>query len=121
MALQRRTVRDCPYSEDFWVIVEHWAGQTGFVERERTSHRRLYRKGGALVMAPAFVEIRHEGGRVSLEAWVKADPLLILRFFSGQKPEMAIESGGLTAAFPRSRARQAINMLLARLDQKPIA
>jgi hypothetical protein len=72
-------------------------------------------------MAPAFVEIRHEGGRVSLEAWVKADPMLILRFFSGQKPEMAIESGGVTAAFPRSRARQAINQLLARLGQKPIA
>jgi hypothetical protein len=119
--MNRRTVRDFSYTEDLWPIVESWAAQTGFVEREKSPNRRLYRKGGGgLVMAPAFLEIRREGRKVSLEAWVKADALLILSFLAGQKPEMAIESGALTAAFPRKRAREAVNQLLIRLGQKLI-
>ncbi|MBE0597881.1 MAG: hypothetical protein IH614_11475 [Desulfuromonadales bacterium] len=71
-------------------------------------------------MAPAFLEIRQEGGNVTLEAWVKADALLIVSFLAGQKPEMAIGAGGLTAAVPRRRARDAINPLLERLGQPPV-
>jgi hypothetical protein len=119
--MNRRTVRDFSYTKDLWPIVDSWAAQTGFVEREKSPNRRLYRKGGSLVMAPAFLEIRREGRKVSLEAWVKADALLILSFLAGQKPEMAIESGALTAAFPRKRAREAVNQLLTRLGQKLIA
>jgi hypothetical protein len=121
MALNRRTVRDFPYTGDVWPLIESWAAQSGFVELEKSSNRRLYRKGGGLLMAPAFLEIRHEGGRAVLEAWVKADFFLILSVLSGQKPETAIESGGLTAALPRKRAREAINELLLRLGQQPIA
>ena len=121
MALNRRTVRDFPYSGDIWPMIESWADQTGFVELEKASNRRFYRKGGGLLMAPAFLEIRHGGGRVTLEAWVKADFFLILNFLAGQKPETAIDSGGLTAAVPRKRARQAVNQLLMRLGQQPIA
>jgi hypothetical protein len=120
MAMNRRTIREFPCSEDLWPIVESWAAQTGFIEREKTADRRLYRKRN-LAMAPAFLEIRREGRRVVLEAWVKADMFLILSFLAGQKPEAAIESGGLTAAIPRQRAREAINQLLIRLSQKPIA
>jgi hypothetical protein len=121
MAQPRRTVRDFPYTGDVWPLIESWAAQTGFVELDKSSIRRLYRKGGGLLMAPAFLEIRHEGGRVALEAWVKADFFLILSVLAGQKPETAIESGGLTAALPRKRAREAINELLSRLGQQPIA
>ena len=71
-------------------------------------------------MAPAFLEVRREGGRVVLETWVKADMFLILSFLAGQKPETAIESGGLTASVPRRRARESVNQLLARLGQKVI-
>ncbi len=116
----RRTVRNFPYSEDLWPAIESWAEHTGFVERERSPNRRLYRKG-RLLMTPAFLEVRHEDGGVALEAWVRADPFLILNVLSGKKPEMALESGGLTASVPRRRARTAINILLKRLNQKPIA
>ncbi len=71
-------------------------------------------------MAPAFLEVRTEDGRVVLEAWMTADPLLILNVLTGKKPEMAIDSGGLTASVPRRRARAAINLLLKRLNQNPI-
>jgi hypothetical protein len=120
MSTNRRSIREFSYSEDLWPAVESWAAQTGFVEREKTADRRLYRKGGHLIMAPAFLEIRREGRRVVLEAWVKADLFLILSFLTGQKPEIAIEPGALTAAIPRKRARAAVNQLLTRLGQKPI-
>jgi hypothetical protein len=120
MSTTRRSIREFSCSEDLWPTVESWAAQTGFTEREKTADRRLYRKGGGLLMAPAFVEIRREGRRVVLEAWVKADMFLILSFLAGQKPETAIESGGLTASVPRKRAREAVNQLLTRLGQKPI-
>ncbi len=119
-ALKRRTGRDFPCSGDVWPTIESWAAQAGFVEREKTANGRLYRKAGRLLMAPAFLEVRAEGGRVTLEAWIKADPLLILSILSGQKPEMAIDSGGITAAVPRKRAREAVNQLLKRLSQQPI-
>lgn len=116
--MKRRTVREFPYGEDLWPTVESWAAQNGFVAREKSPKRQLYKKkGGLLLMAPAFLEVRQEGRNVILEAWVKADVLLILNFFSGQKPEVAIESGGLSAAVPRKRARTAVNLLLERLNQ----
>jgi hypothetical protein len=120
--MRRRTVREFPYRQDLWPTVESWAAQTGYAEREQSEHRRLYRRGGGLLlMAPAFVEIRHEGRKVVLEAWVKADLFVILNFFTGEKPEVAIEPGGLSAAVPRKRARAAVNQLLARLQQPSIA
>ena len=120
MAMNRRTVRDFPCSEDIWPLIESWAVQTGFVALEKASHRRFYRRGGGLLMAPVFLEIRREGGVVTLEAWVKADFFLILSLLSGQKPETGIEAGGLTAALPRKRAREKINQLLKQLGQPPI-
>ncbi len=122
MAMKRRTVCEFSYSGDLWSIVQRWAGQAGFIEREKEGSRRLYRKGGwGILMAPAFLEIRQTKGRVVLEAWVKADVFLILSFLTGQKPETAIESGGLTAAVPRKSAREAVNRLLVQLNQPPIS
>lgn len=71
-------------------------------------------------MAPAFLEIRHEMGKVTLEAWVKADFFLVLSLLTGRGPETGIESGGLTATVPRQRAREAVNKLLLKLNQKLI-
>jgi len=71
-------------------------------------------------MAPIWVSLRREGKKVILETWVVADMFLILSALAGKKPETGIESGGLTAMLPRRRAREAVNMLLLRFNQKPI-
>ncbi len=118
--MQRRSVREFPYNDDLWQIVERWAAHAGFIEREREPNRRLYRKEGRFFMPPTYLEVRQKEGEVTLEGWVKADMLLVLNFLTGQKPESALESGGLTASVPRKRARNAINPLLESLGQKPI-
>jgi len=115
-----RTVREFTYKENIWPVVEQWAADSGFSSKKQEMSRRIYRKGHILLMAPAFLEIRQEGKRVILEAWVSADTFLILNLLTGKKPEMQIESGGLTASIPRKRAREAINLLLQRLGQELI-
>jgi hypothetical protein len=118
--MKGRSVREFAYQADLWPIIDAWAAETGFVPLEKEPTRRLYRKRNLFLMAPAFLEIRYEKGKVTLGAWVKADFFLILNLLSGDKPEARVESGGLTAAVPRRRARQAVNLLLERLGQKPI-
>lgn len=115
-----RTVREFPAGKDLWSRVDAWAAETQFTLRSQDNQRRVYRKGNWLFMAPVWVEIRQEGKRVTLEAWVAADTFLILSLLAGKKPECRIESGGLTAAVPRRRAREAVNKLLARFGQKPV-
>jgi hypothetical protein len=119
--MKGRTVRNFTYHGDLWPLVDIWAAETGFRLLHGETSRRVYRKGKWLLMAPAFLEIRHEQGGVTIEAWVKADLFLVLSMLKGEKPETGIESGGLTASVPRKRARQAVNKLLMGLNQKPIA
>lgn len=119
--MKGRTVREFIYNADLWPLVDAWAAETGFRLRQSDDSRRLYRKGCWPLMAPAFLEVRHENGRVALETWVKADFFLVLSILTGKGPETGIESGGLTASVPRKRTREAVNQLLKKLNQKPIA
>ncbi len=119
--MKGRTVKEFPCPDDLWPQVEAWAAETGFTLDRQEKDRRVYHKGHWLVMAPAFVEIRREEARVILEAWVKADLYLIISLLSGKKSETGIEAGGLTALIPRRRAREAVNRLLARFGQQPVA
>lgn len=118
--MNKRTTVSFRCPRNFWPQVESWAAQEGFALTEKEDHRRLYRKGNRLLMAPIMVELRQEGKNVTLEAWVAADMFLILSALTGSKPEAAIESGGLTAMLPRRRAREVVNILLRRFNQKPI-
>jgi hypothetical protein len=118
--MKGRTILEFPCPADFWSQVDAWAAETGFILQGREGKRRLYRKGFWLLMAPAWLEIRQEGRRATLEAWVKSDFFLILNILAGSKPETAIKSGGLTAAVPRKRAREAVNRLLSRFGQPPV-
>jgi len=118
--MKGRTVLQFPCPTDLWSQVEAWAEETRFSPDCQEESHRVYSKGHWLLMSPASVEIRQEGDMVTLEAWVKADLVLILRMFSGKKSETAIESGGFTASVPRWQARRMVNKLLARLGQKPI-
>lgn len=118
--MNRRTIVSFPCPKDFWLQVERWAAETGFSLNSRDSEKRIYRKGHRLLMAPTWVEFRREGKKVILEAWVVADMFLILSALAGKKPEAGIGSGGLTAMLPRRRARDAVNILLQRFNQKLI-
>lgn len=120
--MKKRTSRNFPCKSDPWPMVETWALETGFRLCREEAGKRLYRKGGGwLLMAPSFVEISRQGTELAVEAWVKADLYLILSIFGDRSPEAAIESGGLTASVPRKRARDAVNRLLGRFGQPPIA
>ncbi|ALC16583.1 hypothetical protein DSOUD_1808 [Desulfuromonas soudanensis] len=118
--MKGRTVREFPANADLWPQVEAWAAKNRFALDHQEVNRRVYRKGHWMLMAPAWVEIRREGQRAILEAWINADLFLILSLFSGKKSETGIESGGITAAVPRRKTREAVNRLLALFDQKPI-
>ncbi len=118
--MKGRTVREFIYNAELWPLVDIWAAETGFRLLQDEASRRLYQKGRWPLMAPAFLEIRHEKGKVTLEAWVKADFFLVLSLLTGRGPETGIESGGLTATVPRQRAREAVNKLLLKLNQKLI-
>ncbi|BCR04232.1 hypothetical protein DESUT3_13010 [Desulfuromonas versatilis] len=118
--MKRRTVCEFVRKAELWPLVDAWSGETGFRLWREEGDRRIYRKGAWLLTAPAFVEISQRQGRVRIEAWVKADFFLVLSLLSGRSAEAGIESGGLTAAVPRKRARAALNILLGRLGQKPI-
>jgi hypothetical protein len=119
--MKKRTVREFNYQGQLWPLVETWAVETGFTLAEEERGRRLYRKGQGWLMAPAMLEIRQNGEKIALSAWIKADYYLVLSLLRGEKPESGIESGGLTAAIPRRRAREAVNKLLAKLGQAPVA
>jgi len=115
-----RTVREFYYGGDLWSAVDAWAAETGYRLQRQEESLRLYRKGIPLLMAPAVVEISQNKGRVTIQAWVKADPYLFLAILTGRTPEMAVDSGGLTATIPRKKAREAVNRLLKLLGQKEI-
>ena len=118
--MKGRTRFEFPCPGNFWSQVDAWATETGFTLHCKEGNRRLYRRGFWLLMAPIWVEIRQDGRQAILEAWVKSDFFLILNILSGSKPETSIKSGGLTAAVPRRRARESVNLLLFRFGQPPV-
>jgi len=118
--MKNRTVREFTYRGDLWPLVDAWVAETGYRLEQQEDGHRLYRKGFPLVMAPSMVEITEQKGRVTLQAWVKADPYLFLAILTGRTPEMAIDSSGLTATVPRRRAREMVNILLRKLGQSKI-
>lgn len=118
--MNKRTIVSFNQPRNFWAQVDSWATQTGFVLTDKKANQRRYRKGNRLLMAPILVDLRQEGKNAVLEAWVAADRFLILSVLAGKKPETGIESGGLTAMVPRRRAREAVNSLLCRFNQKPL-
>jgi len=118
--MKGRTIRNFPAPADFWSRVERWAQECGFALQEQQAERRRYRKGLGLLMAPVCIELHREGETATLEAWVKADAYLIVSLLTGQPAESRIEAGGMTAALPRKRARDAVNRLLEDFGQAPV-
>lgn len=118
--MKSRTTREFVFNGDLWPLVDEWAAEAGFKTVVKEKNRRLFQRGLPLLVAPAVVEVRKRKAKVSLHAWVKADPYLILAVLTGKKAEMGIESGGMTAMLPRRRARHAVNVLLSKLGEEPV-
>ncbi len=117
MATTKRTVLDFPFRDDLWAIVEPWANQNGYRQKEADTSRRLYQKGAGFLVAPMMLEVRQDGGQVHLEAWARFNILARLMSFFILPDEMGIESGGFRAVVPRNIARGAVNKLLPQLGQ----
>ncbi len=118
--MKTRTTREFDWTPELWTVVAGWAVEAGFTLEEQSETRRLYNKGRWLILAPTCVEIRRDGERVVLYAWINAFLYMTMNLMTGKPPEKKLESGGLTAWIQRRRAREAVNPLLIRLGQKPI-
>ncbi|NIQ94842.1 MAG: hypothetical protein GWO11_03750 [Desulfuromonadales bacterium] len=118
--MKSRTTREFIFNGDLWPLVDRWAAEAGFKTVAKEKNRRLFQRGIPVVMAPTMVEVRRRKAEVGLQAWVKADPYLVIAVLTGKKPEMGIESGGMTALLPRRRARRAVNALLEALGEEPV-
>ncbi len=117
MAIAKRTILDFPFSGDLWAVVEPWASQNGYRQKEGDASRRLYQKGVGFLVAPMMVEVRHNSDQVHLEAWARFNLFTRLSSFFILPEEMGIESGGFRAVVPRNIARAAVNKLLPQLGQ----
>lgn len=119
--MKKRTVREFTYSPDLWPLVDNWAVTAGFTLETKEESFRVYSKGRWLFLAPTHLEIRQDGERVILQAWVKAQYYMLMALLSGKPTEGGLESGGLSAWVQRMRAREAVNRLLVSLGQRLIS
>jgi hypothetical protein len=118
---EKRAIREFSANGDLWQVADEWAGQQGYKAVEETGDRRLYKKGTGFLTGARAVELRKDGKKVHLEAWVIGNlPARVLSLFI-LPAEITIESGGAKAVVPRKQGRGEVNELLARLDQEPIA
>ena len=106
-AIAGRTELDFETGTDIWLTVESWAKETGYREKAKGDTWRRYQKGLGMPFIPKMVEIRQEGKKVQLQAWV------------GSVVGMGVGSG-LWAMLPRKQARNDVNILLQRLGQPPL-
>jgi hypothetical protein len=109
-----------PYDKHRWQLVEKWAMENSFKLVEQDGQRQRYRCRMGWIMPAAFIELQREGKRMILEAWIRADQLLVVSMLRQQQPEIRLDRGGLTAAMPRMLMRHRLNPLLEKLDQPRI-
>ena len=118
--MNKRTTLRFDSTGDIWPVVEKWANENGYRQKESVGHEKLYQKGVGFFVAPMMLKVRHENQETNVEAWIRAN--ILVRFMSLfiLPSEMGIESGGFRGVLPRNIARKAVNMLLAQLGQSPI-
>jgi hypothetical protein len=116
-----RTIRNFDFSGDTRPIVDAWAAENSFRLLDGTSPSRLFQKGRGFWTAPIKLGISQEGSKVQLEAWVAISFFVRLTALFLLPKQMGVESGGFQGALPRKIGRQAVNRLLEKLAQPPIA
>jgi hypothetical protein len=115
-----RTRREMPYEQRRWNLVEKWLEENGFKPIAQDGDRHRYRRRMGWTMPSAFIELNREGSRMTLEAWIRADRLLVFNLLMRQEPEIQLDRGGLVAAMPRLLMRRRLNTLLEKLKQPRI-
>ena len=118
--MNKRTTFRFESAGDIWPIVEKWANENEFSQKESRGHERLYQKGAGFLVAPMMLKVRHENQETNVEAWIRANIFVRLMSLFILPSEMGIESGGFRGVLPRNIARKGVNMLLAQLNQPPI-
>jgi hypothetical protein len=118
--MKKRTTLRFKNTSDIWPVVEKWAGENEYKQKESVRHERLYQKGEGLLVGPMMLRVRCENQETEIEAWVRATVLVRLMSLFILPSEMGIESGGFRGVVPRSMARKAVNTLLAQFGQSPI-
>ena len=117
--MSERTTLQFRTTGDVWAIVEQWARENGYKQKESVGHEKLYQK--QVLIIPLMLKIRSEGLETNLEAWIRFN--LYLRMCLGfiLPAETGIDSRAFWGGIAVKIARKAVNDLLARLGQPPIA
>lgn len=118
--MSKRTMRTFRSHGDIWPIVEKWATENGLRQKDSADTERTYQKGVGFLVAPMMLQIKNDNADVTIEAWLRVNPIIRLMALFIIPSEMGIESGGLRLVVPRSIARKAVNKLLVQLGQAPI-
>jgi hypothetical protein len=118
--MNKRTVLRFSHAGAVWPVVEGWARDNGYAQKQATESERVYQKGTGFLVAPMMLKISYEQTETSIEAWIRASALVRLMSLFTLPREMGIESGGIRAVVPRNMARNAVNELLAELGQPAI-
>jgi len=119
--MERRTILDFTAGAEVWPVVDEWAKETGFSLIETSGTQRLYQKGKGFFVAPMMFQIDQSGDQIHIETWIRFGWFTRMQSLFMLPAELEIISGGLRGVAPRGVARKAVNKLLERLNQTPIA
>lgn len=118
---QTRTIRDFNYKKDAIAVSDKWALSNNFVTvSASTKNTRIYKKGRGILSAPTICEIKQNGERVHIEAYVKTSKLWDKLSRHHLPAEMKVTPGGLKLISSRETGRYFVNKLLIDLGQKDI-
>jgi hypothetical protein len=116
-----RTIRDFQVGVDIAPLVDAWARANHYGSRGiLPDGTRSYQRGNGFLTGAMPFTINQSGPSVHLEAWIHATLVARILGLFLIPSDMGIESGGVRGLLPRSMARDAVNKLLAQLDQLPI-
>ena len=118
--MTRRTAVQFRCDDEIWPIVDKWARENGYGEKESTSNERTYQKGSGFWVSPMMLKVGCHDQETTIEAWTRISPLVRLLSLFILPSEMGIESGGFRGVLPKSIARKAVNKLLAQVGQPAI-
>jgi hypothetical protein len=120
--MSSRTIRDFQVGGDITPVVDAWAQANHYGFRGVSPDgTRNYQRGNGLLTGPMPLSVRQTGSSVHIEAWIHATLLARIAALFLIPPDMGIESGGFKGVLPRSISRNSVNVLLAQLNQPPIA
>ncbi len=116
--MSERTTLRFRATGDIWAVVEQWARENGYKQKESVGHERLYQK--RLLVVPLMLRVRSEDQETYLEAWIRFNLYFRMWWLFILPAETGIDSRAFWGGIPVKVARKAVNELLARLGQPPI-